>query len=339
MGSTPVTPGPGRSLIRVFLISAAVLLVGTVGYMVLQEASPLDALYMTVITVTTIGYREVFPLSTAGRWFTMFLALSGVGIMLYVVSIVAGMIVETDVRRVLGIRRDRRMTMKLSNHIVVCGAGRTGHALAEILASKGATFVVVDTNPELCRKLEGAGVHVVDGDATTRAALETARIERASTLIACLGDDAHNVYTILLARQLNPSINIVARALEEGSEERLRLAGADRIINPYRTGAMRLAYTALKPTVVDFLDASLPGAGGDLELAEVPIHPDSVLAGQTLAGANVRQTYDVIVVAIRRSGRSTFNPPPGMEILPGDILVALGPTEGLEALERASSKK
>jgi len=325
-------------MIRVFLISTAVLLVGTVGYMVIQDVQPLDALYMTVITVTTIGYREVFPLSTAGRWFTMFLALSGVGIMLYVVSIVAGMIVETDVRRVLGIRRDRRMTMKLSNHIVVCGAGRTGHALAEILAAKGAVFVVVDTNPELCRELEGAGVHVVDGDATTRKALEAAAIQRASTLIACLGDDAHNVYSILLARQLNPSINIVARALEEGSEERLRLAGADRIINPYRTGAMRLAYTALKPAVVDFLDASLPGVGsGGLELAEIRVRENSPLAGQTLASANVRQAYDVIVVAIRREEESSFNPPPGMEIRSGDLLVALGPTHGLEALERASS--
>lgn len=338
MRMKPVPRGTTRSFLGVFWISSSVLAIGTLGYMVLQDAPPLDALYMTVITVTTIGYREVFPLSTAGRWFTMVLALAGVGIMLYVVSIVAAVIVETDVRRVLGLRRERRMTKELSNHIVVCGAGRTGHALAEILATKGATFVVVDTDPELCRQLEGRGVHVVDGDATTREALEAAAIVRASTLIACLGDDAHNVYTILLARQLNPRINIVARALEEGSEERLRLAGADHIFNPYRTGAMRLAYTALKPAVIDFLDASLPGSGsGGLELAEVQIRENSVLAGKTLASANVRQAYDVIVVAIRRPGESTFNPPPDTEIQPGDVLVALGPTVGLEALERASS--
>ncbi len=338
MRMKPVPRGTTRSFLRVLWISALVLIVGTVGYMAIEDAPPLDALYMTVITVTTIGYREVFPLSTAGRWFTMFLALAGVGIMLYVVSIVAAVIVETDVRRVLGLRRERRMTKELSNHIVVCGAGRTGHALAEILAAKGAIFVVVDTDPRLCRELEGSGVHVVDGDATTRKALEAAGITHASTLIACLGDDAHNVYTILLARQLNPQINIVARALEEGSEERLRLAGADRIFNPYRTGAMRLAYTALKPTVIDFLDASLPGSGnGGLELAEIRVRDNSRLAGQTLAGANVRHAYGVIVVGVRRGEESTFNPPPGMEIQGGDVLVALGPTEGLEALERASS--
>jgi len=338
MVTDPLPRGTSRSFLRVFWVSATVLLVGTVGYMAIEHAPTLDAMYMTVITVTTIGYREVFPLSTAGRWFTMFLALAGVGIMLYVVSIVAGVIVEADVRRVLGLRRDRRMTKKLSNHIVVCGAGRTGGALAEILASKGADFVLIDKDQQLCQEFEASGLYVVDGDATTRKTLEAAGVDRASTLIACLGDDAHNVYAILLARQLNSKINIVARALEEGSEERLRLAGADRIINPYRTGAMRLAYTALKPAVVDFIDASLPGVGGGgLELAEIRVRENSHLAGQTLAGANVRQAYDVIVVGIRREAGSTFNPPPGMEIQPGDILVALGPTHGLESLEQASS--
>ena len=322
--------------IRVAWLATAILLFGTVGYGLIEHVSWMDALYMTVITVTTIGFREVFPLSAAGRIFTMVLAVLGVGVMLYAVSVVASLMVETDIRRILGFRKEHRMIDKLSKHLVLCGAGRTGQTVIDILHARSQPFVVIEREIEQCQRLEQQGVLVVHGDATQQDVLEAAGVARAATMIACLADDAHDVYSILLARRLNPDLKIIARAVGESSDEPLKLAGADTVINPYRSGAMRIAYTALKPAVIDFLDASLPGTNADLELAEIRIEPGSRLAGKTLSGANVRQKFGLIVVALRRSHQSLFNPPPDTVINPGDVLVALGPTQSVEKLERAS---
>jgi voltage-gated potassium channel len=177
---------------------------------------------------------------------------------------------------------------------------------------------------------------VVRGDATQDEVLRAVGVARASTMITCLADDAHNVYAILLAKQLNPDITVIARAVEDGAGERLRLAGADRVLNPYKVGGTRLAITALKPTVTDFLDASLSGSSIELELAEVVVHPSSDLAGKTLAGAEVRQRFGIIVVALKRGEESTFNPGPNERIEAGDVLVALGPIQALESIEQAS---
>ncbi len=326
-----------RAAVRVFGAVVAVLAVGTAGYVLIEDAPLLDALYMTVITVTTIGYREVLPLHPAGKVFTIVLALTGVGILMYAVTAWASLFVATDLRRILGLRGEQRMIEKLTDHIVVCGGGRTGRAVAEILAGRRASFVVVDQSRDCLAHLQEHGILVHHGDATERETLEAVGVRRARTLISCLGDDAHNVYAILLARQMNPGIDIIARATEEDSEDRLRLAGADRIINPYRAGAMRLAFTALKPTVVDFLEASLPGVEGNLELTEIPVSEGSSVAGKTLAGANVRQRFGIIVVAILREGQTLFNPSPDLEIRAGDILVGLGPPDAVESLEKASS--
>jgi voltage-gated potassium channel len=228
------------------------------------------------------------------------------------------------------------MLNRLTDHIVVCGYGRMGRAVVDTLRERKLQFVVVETNGDRCRRLEDEHIHVVQGDATRPEVLEAAKVAKAKTFIACLADDAHNVFAILLARQLNPGITIIARAVEEESEERLQLAGADRVINPYRLGGMRLAFTAIKPTVMDFIEASLPGTGMELELAEVRITSGSDLVGKTLAGAELRKRFGVIVVALMRGERSTFNPGPDEHIEAEDILVALGPTGALDAIERAS---
>ncbi|NOZ79539.1 MAG: potassium channel protein [Acidobacteria bacterium] len=322
--------------IRMAWLAIAVLAFGTVGYVLIEHAPWMDALYMTVITVTTIGFREIFPLSSGGRIFTMVLALSGVGVMLYAVSVVASLMVETDIRRILGFRKEHRMIDKLTRHIVLCGAGRTGQTVIDILKARSEPFVVIERNAEQCRRLEQAGILVIQGDATERQVLEAAGLARAATMIASLADDAHNVYMVLLARRLNPGLKIIVRAVGDSSDEPLKLAGADTVINPYRTGAMRIAYTALKPAVIDFLDASLPGTNADLELAEIRIRPGSQLAGETLASANVRQRFGLIVVALRRGEKSLFNPPPDTAVEAGDVLVALGPTHSVEKLEQAS---
>ncbi len=320
---------------KVAVAGVLVLLLGTAGYMVIEHVSFFDALYMTTITVTTIGFEEVFPLSPVGRVFTIFMAFAGVAVILMVASEIARVVLEADLRRVFGLRREGSMTDRLEDHIIVCGHGRMGRAVVEALRERRVPFVVVDSDPERLTRIEEEGVPTVHGDATQERTLLSAKILTAKTVLACLRDDAHNVFAILLARQLNPQITIIARAVEDESEERLRLAGAHKVINPYRLGGTRLAYTALKPTVVDFLEASLPGTSEDLELAEMLVQPSSELAGDTLAGANVRKRFGIIVVALKREGRSLFNPEPDIRIEAGDVLVVLGPINALERTEQA----
>lgn len=325
-----------RVILRSMLLGLSILFLGTFGYMVIEGQSALNAFYMTTITVTTVGFREAFPLSPAGQAFTILLAFGGIGVILLIASEFARAILDTDIRRMFGIRRDLTMFKKLSNHIVVLGYGRMGQAVVEVLRDRHVPFAVVDLDPERCQELEEEHQPVVRGDATQDDVLRAVGVSRASTLITCLADDAHNVYSILLARQLNPNITVIARAVEDGAEERLRLAGANRVLNPYKVGGTRLAITALKPTVTDFIDASLSGSSMELELAEVVVHPSSDLAGKTLAGAGVRQRFGIIVVALKRGDKSTFNPGPDELIEAGDVLVTLGPIQALERIERAT---
>jgi len=324
-----------HALIKSVSLGLLVIVGGTIGYVVIEGMGAFDALYMTTITVTTIGFKEVFPLSTAGRLFTMVLAFAGIGVILVIASEFARAMLETDLRRVLGIRRELKLMKKLKNHIVVCGHGRMGQAVVDVLRQRGLPFVVVDVNPDHCRELEDQGQHVVRGDATDEKTLAVTNITQAKTIITCLADDAHNVYTILLARQLNPAITVIARAVESDAEERLKLAGADRVLNPYKMGGMRLALTAIKPTVTDFIDESLLGSSVELELAEIVIDPSSELAGKTLAGAEVRKRFGIIVVALKRGDRAIFNPGAEETIEGGDVLVVLGPLAAIGRVEKA----
>lgn len=313
-----------------------VLAAGTVGYMIIEDQGVVSSLYMTAITVTTVGFREAFPLSPRGQVFTILLAFAGVGVILLIASEFGRLVLRADLRNLIGIGRDQKMLEKLKNHIVVCGYGRMGRAVAEVLQERKVPFAMVETDEGSCRLLAEEHIPFVHGDATEEKVLLEAHVETAKTFLACLADDAHNVFSILLARQLNPDITIIARAVEEGSEERLRLAGANQVINPYRLGGMRLAFTAVKPTVMDFIEASLSGTSVELELAEIVVHHQSELAGKTLAGAGVRQRYGIIVVALKRGDTSTFNPGPDERIEAGDTLVALGPTLALERVEQDS---
>lgn len=324
-----------HALIKSVAFGFLVVTGGTVGYVLIEGMTTFDALYMTTITVTTIGFKEVFPLSVAGRIFTILLAFAGIGVILLIATESARAMLETDLRRVLGIRRELKLMKRLRNHIVVCGHGRMGQAVVEVLQQRGLKYVVVDIDPDHCRELEDLGQHVVRGDATDEKVLASTNIAQAKTIITCLADDAHNVYTILIARQLNPNVTVIARAVESGAEERLKLAGADRVLNPYRIGGMRLALTAIKPTVTDFIDESLLGSSVELELAEIVIDPSSELAGKTLAGAEVRRRFGIIVVALKRGDKAIFNPDAQEKIEGGDVLVALGPLSAIERVEKA----
>lgn len=288
---------------------------------------------MTVITLTTVGYREVFPLSRAGEAFTVVLLLAGLGLILLAATEMARVVLVGELRRAFGQARRSRMIEHLSGHQIICGWGRMGKAVVDELRRGKVPFVVLERSPEKVRELQDLGVNVLAGDAAGEALLRAAGIERASGLVACLNDDAHNVYTVLTARSLSPTLFIVARATEDGAESRMLQAGANRVVNPYHLGGLRLAHLLLKPTVVDFLEFSLGPAGHELQLEQAVLSPASPAVGRTLAELDLRRRWGVGVAAVRR-GESLFpNPEADLRLEAGDTLVVLGTRAQLESFE------
>lgn len=307
---------------------------GTIGYRLIERADWWDSFYMTVITLTTVGYREVFPLSRLGEVFTVVLLFAGLGLILLVAMEIGRTVLEGELREVFGQVRRSRMIESISGHEIVCGFGRMGQAVVEELRRAHRNVVVVESNAEKVQRLKALDVPVVAGDATTEAALRSAGIERARGLVACLNDDAHNVYTVLTARSLNPELFIVARAGEEGAEARIMRAGANRVVSPYRHGGMRLAHVLMKPTVVDFLDVSLGRAGElGLELQQLVLPETAPLVGKTLAEAELRRRWKVGVVAVQRGDTIFPNPEVDFAFSGGDVLVILGTRSALDGFE------
>ena len=321
-------------LARSALLLAAVFAAGTAGFRLTERVPWWDAFYRTVLVVTTVGFNEISTLSRAGQVLTVALLAGGLGLLLLVATDVGRSVVEGEVREALGQVRRSRMIERLSGHEIVCGWGRMGQAVVDELRRAQCTVVIIESKPEKVQRLKELAVPVVAGDATNEAVLRSAGIERARGLVACLNDDAHNVYTVLTARSLSPDLFIVARASEEGAEERLARAGATRVVNPYRNGGMRLAHLLVKPTVVDFLDFSL-GAGRvpGLELEQVRLASSSPLVGSTLAEADLRRRYGIGVVAVQRGATLFPNPEPNLALADGDVLVVLGVPAHLEEFE------
>lgn len=313
-----------------------IFVAGTVGYRLIEAAGWWDAFYMTAITLTTVGYREVFPLSRAGELFTVVLLVGGLGMFLVLATDVARTVVEGEFRQVFGRARRSRMIEHLSDHDIVCGWGRMGRAVVEELRRGGHAVVVVERNPDRVARLQEAGIPVVEGDTTSDIALRAARIEQATGLVSCVNDDAHNVYTVLTARALNPSLFIVARATEESAEQRIRQAGADRVVNPYQLGGTRLAHLLAKPAIVSFFDASL-GKRDEPQFDQVSVTSRSQLAGKTLLEANIRKRWGIGIVALQRGDDVTANPTPEMAIAAGDVLVVFGQRHQIQAFERECS--
>ncbi|MEW6337030.1 MAG: potassium channel protein [Acidobacteriota bacterium] len=312
-------------LARSALFLAAIFAGGTLGYGLIEGASWWDAFYMTAITLTTVGYGEVFPLSRTGEVFTVAVLFSGFGLLLLVATDLGRSVVEGELQSYLGHMRRTRMLGKMSGHEIVCGWGRMGQAAVAELLRNHKQVVVVESNAEKTRRLEELGIPTVAGDATAEAVLKAAGVERARGLVACLNDDAHNVYTVLTARSLNPKLHIVARAGEEGADARLLRAGANRVVNPYHHGGVRLAHLLSRPAVVDFVDFSLgPADASGLQVEQLRVDGASTLAGRTLAEVDLRRRCGVGVVALRRGEQLIPNPEPDLGIAPGDVLVVVG---------------
>lgn len=317
-----------------------VFLIGATGYVRIEGWDWLQAIYMSVTTVTSVGFMEVRPLSPQGRWFTMgliALGVTGLGIWW---ALTTALIVELDLGGVLRRRRTMKQLASMSKHYIVCGAGRVGRVVMAEMLEVGKTVVVIEKLPERVSALEELypDVVVINGDATTEHVLTLARVQEALGLAACLADDAENLLVCLTARDLKPDLNTVARAYSEESLEKLRRAGADHVISPTITGGIRMASTLLRPNVVSFLDSATIGPDIDLRLEEAAIPEGSQLSGRSLADAQIPQRTGLVVLALRRGRREQiYNPGPDIRLSAGDVMIVLGREDQVQQLRDYAS--
>jgi len=310
----------------------AVTVFGTVGYLLLGFTL-LEAVYQTVTTVATVGFREVQPLSTAGMVFTIVLIVVGVGTVLYNLGVILETVTEGQLRQHLERRRMDRRIAALRGHVIICGYGRVGRAATDFLVSGGNEVVVVDTDPARLADLPVETPHLV-GDVTEDRVLREAGLEHARAVVVALDNDADTVYATLSARAMRPDIVIVARARTTDSKAKLHLAGATRAVNPQRIGGRRLAVFALQPHVAEFFDVVLHDESIDWRVEQVPVAAGSSVAGQSLGGLRLREQTGVLLLAVRRSPADVLepNPPDDLVVPAGAVLIALGTQAELDAL-------
>jgi voltage-gated potassium channel len=323
---------------RILLITGLLcisLVIGTIGFVLIEDFSWFDGFYMTLTTITTIGYQELRPLSHVGRVFNSFLILFGVSAMFVSFGAMTQTIIELELQDRYGKRRKKRMIDHLKNHFIVCGFGRVGRNASYEMQRANAPFLVIDRDEQRVAKAESAGMLAVVADATRDDSLREAGVLRAKGLIAALPSDAENLFIILSAKTLNPKLTVVTRVSEEEAGEKLRRAGADTVFTPYAMAGRQLADALLRPHVVEFLDFARTDVGPKVTTEQISIDSKTGFAGKTLGQLPELRNSGVIVLAIRKPGGETiFNPPPESEISPGDYLIVMGERPGLERLEQ-----
>lgn len=325
-------------IMRGVMMLAMVLLIGTIGYMVIEEWQLLDALYMTVITITTVGYGEIRQVSEPGRIFTIFIIFAGMGILGYTFGMVAQAMVEFQVRSILGRRKLGLKIKSLKDHYIMCGYGRIGRIIAQELNSNKIPVIVIDQNPDSKEALENQDIPYIIDDATSEDVLIEAGIERAKGLIAVVESDADNLFITMTARGLNSDLYILARADEEQTQKKLLRGGADRVVLPYLIGGHKMAQTIVKPAVTDFLELTVHNKDIKLKLEELLVGKGSRLNGVTLVDSGIRQETNIIILAIRKKdGEMSFNPSSQTWIEAGDTLISLGYSGDLERLSKMLS--
>ena len=320
-----------RQLLIAVSILFTIILTGVIGYLIIEKMSLLDSIYMTIISITTTGFAEIKPLSKPGRIFTIFLIITGVVTIAYAGGKAAQIVIETH------IFRRRRMSKKLENignHYIVCGYGRMGQSICEGLKEWNEQFVVVENDQDKIDRLIDIGFLFVNGDATNDEALLRAGIVRAKGLVAVIKTDAENVFATLSAKELNPSVFVVARAVDEGTESKLMKAGADRVVKPYELGGNRMVQLLLRPNVMDFIDVVAHSERGvDIGLEEINVHSGSKLNGATLAKSPIRKELNIMIIAIvKGDGNFLYNPKSSTVIEEGNKLIAIGENENLSKL-------
>jgi voltage-gated potassium channel len=320
----------------IFITSALALIVagGTLGFILIDHYPPFDAFYMTLITISTVGYAEVHPLSHAGRVFNSFLIFFGVTIMLLAIGGMTQAIIELELNQYFGKRRNKKMIDQLHDHYIVCGFGRVGRGAAYELQRAGVPFLVVDNNEDHVEWAIKDGMLGVLADATDDETLKESGVLRAKGLIATLQSDADNLFVILSAKALNPALQVAARIASQQSEKKMRLAGADYVFAPYDITGNRMAQVMLKPHVFQFIDFTTKGMGLDVGIEQVRVPAKSEFASKSLVETQIRKELGIIVLAIRKSdGRMLFNPAPEAEIDAGDYLIVMGEPGNLQRLE------
>ena len=327
-----------RRLLRIAIAIALTLAMGTVGFTVVEHWPLFDSFYMTLITITTVGYEEIHPLSQGGRIFNSFLILFGVSTMFFAIGGMTQIIIELELNQYFGKRRIRAMIENLSNHYIVCGYGRVGRGAATALRNAGVSFVIIDRNDDKVERAIHDGMLGVQADANSDDTLRDVGIMRAAGLIATLSTDADNLFLVISARTLNPELKISARIAEITSSDKFRRAGAEYVFAPYDITGNRMAEALIRPHVYQFLDfTTRPGELGlNVSLEQVPVSETSELAGQSLRHLQLRRDLGIIVLAIRKpDGNMLFNPPAEAEICGGDCLIVMGAQDALRNLNRS----
>ena len=328
---------PSRLLHRILLIFGLLsflLLVGTTGFVLIEGFSWFDGFYMTLTTMTTVGYAEIRPLSHAGRVFNSFLIAFGVGAMFVAIGAMTQTIINFELQDRYGKRRKKRMIDQLHDHFIICGFGRVGRNAAYEFQRASVPFLVIDRSEQRIEKATSSGMLGIVADATRDDSLREAGVLRARGLVAALPSDAENLYIILSARALNPKLTVVTRATEEEAEEKLRRAGADTVFTPYSITGRHLADSLLRPHVVGFMDFGRSNIGPEVRMEQVCVTPNAELTRKTFGQLLELRRSGVIVLAIRKKGgETTFNPPPEFQISAGDFLIVIGERSNLQRLE------
>ncbi|MEO8596740.1 MAG: potassium channel protein [Candidatus Solibacter sp.] len=323
-----------RRFVLIFGAILTTLAIGTTGFTVIAGYPVFDAFYMSLTTMTTVGYGEIHPLNHAARVFNSFLIVFGVTTIFIAIGAMTQTIIELEFGDAIGKRRNKRMIENLKDHYIICGFGRVGRGAASELQHAGVPFVVVDIDPERVERAMLAGMLAVAADSTHDQTLRHVGIERARGLVAALATDADNLFVLLSAKGLNPKIYVSTRAAEEGAEHKMRRAGADAVFAPYSLTGHRLAQSLLRPHVVQFLDFTTNDIGEDITIEQVRVANHSEMVSRTIKDMQLRKEVGVIVMAIRKeSGEMIFNPPAETAVQGGDYLIVMGRPTNLRALE------
>jgi voltage-gated potassium channel len=323
-----------RRFLLIFLAIVGTLTIGTTGFVLIEHYPPFDAFYMTLTTMTTVGYGEIHPLSQAGRVFNSFLIIFGVTVLFIAMGAMTQTIIELEFGDVISKRRNKRMIDQLKDHYIICGFGRVGRGAASELQHARVPFVVVDIAPERVERALHAGMLAVAADSTRDETLRNVFVHRARGLVAALSTDADNLFVLLSAKGLNPGLYVAARAAEEGAEEKMRRAGADAVFAPYAITGHRLAQSLLRPHVVQFLDFTTKDIGLDITIEQVRVAESSEMVSKTIREMQIGRDVGVIVMAVRKGdGKMIFSPSADTAVEGGDFLIVMGRQENLRALE------
>lgn len=320
-------------LIITVLLGVVMVAFGTAGYMLIEKWPLLDALYMTLITYSTVGYGEIHEISQNGRMFTLVLIVLGASLFLYIIGNVVQFLVEGRIRLILGRRKLDKQISQLSNHFIVCGYGRMGRAFCRYLKEKHLEFVVIESNTERIPIMNEDGILYLAGGATEESNLLKTGIKKASHLITALGTDPDNVFLVLLAKGLNPQIKVVARASQNAIKKPLSAAGADVVVSPFDIGARRMAHAILRPNVIRFLEFAFADEATDIHIEEITVGASSGLVDVPLKESGIRQSFNLIILSIvSEDGELSFNPSADTRISIGDTLIIVGCKESLAKL-------